>query len=1538
MQNLNDVVAQLSPAKRALLHKLLQKKSTTPPTEPPTRRVSGEATPLSFAQRRLWFLDQMGGTGSAYNLPVNLRLVGHLDRAALQRSLTEIVRRHEVLRAYFVEQDGVPFQRVLPATQVALSETDLRGLQSADQTLAIERATAAENARLFDLARGPLLRARLLCLAEEEHALLVTMHHIASDGWSIAVLVRELATLYEAFSAGGVTPLPELSAQYSDFALWQRELLQGDLLRQQLDYWRAELEDLCPTSLPIDRPRPSRQSYAGAATTFRVPSDVAFALQTLSRSHGTTLFMTLLAAFNVFQQRLTRTERVEVGVPMANRARPEFQGLIGLFANTLVVRSSLGDDPSFVELLRRVRSTMLGAFAQQDLPFEKLVEDLHPDRDPGRNPLFQTMFAVQPRDTVQPVVDLPHLRVLPLDVRDVTVRFDLEVHLWEATDGLMGYAPYNTDLFDASTVERMMQQYARLLASAVQAPDAPVSTLALVDRAARGELTWLWSASYRAAPSDVSVAALFEAQVARTPNAIALTLEGQALTYRELNARANQLARHLRDQGVIPETPVGICVERSFEMIVGLLAILKAGGYYVPLDSSDPAERLQFVVADVGMEIVLSQRRHLERLSRTGALAIDVEPDAAWRGLEATSNLEVDIAPENLAYVIYTSGSTGVPKGVGITQRAVVGLATDSTYVHLGADEVFLQLAPLAFDASTFEIWACLIHGARLVIMPPATPTLAELGRALRDHAVSTLWLTAGLFRVMVDEQLEDLGLVRQVLAGGDVLPPRQVDALLKAPGARTVINGYGPTENTTFSCCCAMTGARPRGPSVPIGLPLADTRAYILDPHLEPVPIGVPGELYLGGCGLARGYVNRPSLTAAAFIPNPFSQAGGERLYRTGDVVRCRGDGLIEFLGRIDDQVKVRGFRVEPGEVEALLAQHAGVASAVVLADARSGTRLMAYVVPAATADAADDQGHVREQLQSWETVFDEYVYGQDAAPTDPFFNTVGWLSTYDGQPIPVAQMRTWADDIVDTVLAERPRSVLEIGSGTGMLLFRIAPHCDRYDATDFSAAAVAYVQARLAERPLSQVSLMRRGADELHDLPAQTYDVVLMNSVVQYFPSLEYLFDVIEGCLRLLRAGGCLVLGDIRHYGLHEALCTSVRAQRAGSTLDTADLLQEVRRDLAQERELLLDPALFPALQMRFPQISRVAVRLQRGRVHNELNKFRYTVLLHTSESNSAPVSEPKWLPGDFLDLETLRNHLTEIRPERLGLHGVPNARVLEDVSLAELVTREGAPTRVTDLLQEVARSGSYVGIDPEDLSSLGEALGYQVELCWSPTGVTRMDALFTRRDVALDDGLVLMPLTSQQPSPRPWATYASHPVQATAGAQLVPALRKYLEQRLPAFQLPSGYVVLGALPTTRNGKIDRRSLLALADIQPQTQTYVEPRTPTEQVLVKIWAELLGVDLVGVRDDFFALGGHSLLATQLVSRIRQQLRVELPLRVVFEAPTVEGLAAALVDFEPQPGHVGRIAELRLKLDTLPADDVRALLRKMRQSSDGQE
>jgi amino acid adenylation domain-containing protein len=903
--------------------------------------------PTSFAQQRMWFLDQWVPGSPVYIIPLAVRLAGHLRVAALEHSLNEIVRRHEALRTTFSVMDGQPVQVITPQLSLSLPVIDLRALPETERETEVRRLATAEAQQPFDLTQGPLLRATLLRLGEHEQVLLLTLHHIVADGWSIGILLRELVALYAAFCLGQPSPLPELPLQYADFAVWQRQWLQAERLEPLLAYWTRQLQELSLLELPTDRPRPAVQSYRGACQSLRLPYTLSNALNALSRREGVTLFMTLLAAFQTLLHRYTGQDDLVVGSPIAGRTRAETEGLIGFFVNTLVLRTDLSGNPTFRELLGRVRETALGAYAHQELPFERLVEELHAERNLSRTPLFQVMFVLQ--NVPIKSLELPELTASLLNVDNETAKFDLTVSLGEREDGISGEFEYNTDLFEATTIARMLGHWQTLLAGVVANPERRLSELPLLTEAERLQVLVEWNDTATDYPRDRCIHQLFEAQAEQTPDTVAVVCEGAQLTYGELNRRANQLAHYLRKHGVEPETLVGICIERSVEMIIGVLGILKAGGAYVPLDPLYPKERLAFILTDTQAPVLLTQRHLLPRLPdyKTHLVCLDERRDVIGRESEETP--ADGATADNLAYVTYTSGSTGRPKGACIPHRGVVRLVKGSDYVDLSPEEVFLQLAPLSFDASTFEIWGCLLNGARLVIFPPHVPTLAELGRALQQHRVTTLWLTAGLFHQMVESQPRGLGHVRQLLAGGDVLSvPHVKDALLQLGGGR-LVNGYGPTESTTFTCCHVMTDPDQVGMTVPIGRPIANTQVYVLDRYAQPVPIGVPGELYIGGDGLACNYLNLPQLTAERFIPHPFSDKPEARLYRTGDRVRYRPDGSLEFLGRLDHQVKIRGFRIEPGEIEAVLGHHPAVGQTVVVAreDTPGDKRLVAYVVP---------------------------------------------------------------------------------------------------------------------------------------------------------------------------------------------------------------------------------------------------------------------------------------------------------------------------------------------------------------------------------------------------------------------------------------------------------------------------------------------------------------------------------------------------------------------------------------------------------------
>jgi amino acid adenylation domain-containing protein/non-ribosomal peptide synthase protein (TIGR01720 family) len=915
-----------------------------------------DAEPLlapSFAQQRMWFLDQIGA-GAGYNMPSALRLTGEVDVAALRRSADAMVRRHEVLRTVFTTVDGQPRLSVLPTLELPVRVIDLGDVQGADQEVETRRLAAAQSQESFDLARGPLMRATLIRLGERDHVLLLTSHHIVGDGWSYAIFCRELIAFYDAFRAGSTPDLPELRVQYADFAAWQRQTLQGGLLEGQLEYWRRQLAELPVFGVPTDRPRPAVQTFHGAARSFEAAEPLVRALRELGRGAGVTLAMTLLAAYKVLLARYAGQDDVVVGSPIAGRTHPDVESLVGPFVNTLVLRTDLSGDPSFLEVLGRIRRVTLDAYDHQDVPFERIVDALSPVRDTSRNPLFQLGFTLQNTERVE--IDLPDLSIRREALDITTARIDLELYLVESGDGLAGRMVYNTDLFDDGTIEGMSRHFLRLLESAVQRPSAPISELALLDDDEARKILVDWNDTRTPFADGACVHELIEARVSEAPDATAVVAQGGELTYGELNAAANRLAHGLRGMGIGPEAVVGLCTERSPDLIIGLLGILKAGAAYLPLDPNYPAARLEFMIRDSGATILLTQESLLPRLAGTAARTLCLDRDRALFDAGPDTNPGPEACADNLAYVIYTSGSTGTPKGTWLSHRGLCSLSEQQSWAFgVGPGSRVLQFSSLSFDASTFEIVMALPKGAALVLGTSETLLPGpDLVAFLRRHRVSIVTLPPTALAATPVEPLPDLEIIT---VAGEACPIELVRRW--APGRR-FFNLYGPTEATIWSTM-AQLGEDLQ--AVHIGRPIGNVQTYILDRTLRPVPVGVVGELYVAGVGLARGYLDRPDLTAERFVPNPFADQPGARMYRSGDLARHRKDGTIEFLGRADHQIKVRGFRIEPGEIETVIRQHAAVRDVVVLDKARSGLhrRLVAFVV---NGSAGSEQSSAQESL----------------------------------------------------------------------------------------------------------------------------------------------------------------------------------------------------------------------------------------------------------------------------------------------------------------------------------------------------------------------------------------------------------------------------------------------------------------------------------------------------------------------------------------------------------------------------------------------
>jgi amino acid adenylation domain-containing protein len=1262
--------------------------------------------------------------------------------------------------------------------------------------------------------------------------------------------------------------------------------------------------------------------------------------------------MVLLAAYAALLGRYSGQEDVVVGSPIANRNREEVEGLIGFFVNLLVLRTPLGGSPSLRDLVERVRRATLEAYDHQDLAFEQLVDELAPERDLSRNPLAQVMLAFQ--NYLRPGVNLRDVRLTPLeeDRADTgTSKFDLTLFLWsaggpgdaadagdagDAGERLEGFWEYNTDLFDRSTVRRLSGHFQTLLMAATEHPEVPLAELALLSPVEAHQLRVEWGLRRAPYARGACLHRTVLERAAERPDAPALALGEERLSYGALAYHSARVARALRGHGVGPESVVGIYMERSVELLVALLGVLRAGAAYAPFDPAYPEDRVAYMIEDSGVPVVLI-RPGVEPPVPPGVELLELAPlpkvpaDALGQdalGQDALfASLDGGAAPQNLAYVLYTSGSTGRPKGVACHHGGVFNLLADAQRrVPLRRGASGTLWTSLSFDVSVYEIFSTWLVGGCLHIVPERSRANAgDFVDFLAAAGVETAYLPPFALPDLEERLRSAPGslALQRMLVGVEPISESLLGAIGQGQPGLGIINGYGPTEATVCATFYSVPSRSAPDRRTPIGRGVDNCAIHLLDRRLQPVPLGVAGELWVAGAGLARGYLGRPALTAERFVPNPFSGESGTRMYRTGDLARYLPEGQIVFAGRLDHQVKVRGYRVEPAEIEQVLAEHEAVAEAVVLALSPEGNEggetpshtvaLVAYVVPgiptepSPEAGSRGDSGGDREGVEQWQRVYDETykpVEEQQSDEPDAADNFLGWTSSYTGEPIPVAEMRHWADTTAERILALHPRRLVEIGCGSGLLLFRVAPHCERYLGIDFSRGALDYAARQLHRRGgWPQVELRQGRAEEVADL-GETFDTLVCNSVAQYFPSVDYLLEVLEAAVAVAQDGARLFLGDLRSLPLHRAFHAAVQLAQADLADSGADdrplapLEEGIRRGMLGEEELLLDPALFAALPHRLPRLRAVEILPKRGRFHNELSQFRYDVILQVGEPQD-PAAEPAldrldW-QRDGLTLASLRRRLLADAPPYLAVVGIPNARLAAPLTLLD-VLQEDAGTTLGAVRTRLGAAEDR-GLEPEELWALAQELPYTVHLRWGLHGDEgRLEAIFVRPGATVPRGALTLPPTA---SPRPWSAYANDPQQGKWTRRLVPELRRRVRDRLPEYMVPSHFVLLEALPVTANGKLNRRAL-PRPQGAPSERSYVAPEGAAETRLAGLWGELLGSDRVGRQDDFFELGGHSLLAMQLVARVGEVWDVEVPLRALFQHSTLAEFAAYLATVGP--------------------------------------
>ncbi|MEW9711499.1 amino acid adenylation domain-containing protein [Paenibacillus sp. SI92] len=1471
--------------------------------------------PLSPVQEGMLFHSMLDAESGVYSVQFTCVFHGEkFDSFCFQSAWETVLERHPILRTFVWERRKKLLQIVKQSVELPWDQRDWSHLSQDDQELQLGAFLEQDRFKGFPLTKAPLMRLTLIRMSEDSHQFIWSFHHLLLDGWSLSLIIREIFTYYEALREKKHMDV-ELPQPYQDYIAW---LQQQDMSKAE-QYWREHLQGFrAPTSFGVDKleKMAERGKDEYHEQLFRLSAESTTAIQSLARNHQLTLNTLIQGAWALLLSKYSGEEDVVFGTVVSGRSGNLYgvESMIGLFINTLPMRVNASAAEELLPWLKRLQEQQIEL---RQYEYSALVQIQGWSEVPRGRPLFESVLVFENYPVDNSTVKSSEGITISDVVSHTWVNYPLSLMIVPGTE-LMFKALYN-GRFEDDTIARMMTHLQTLLEAMAAEPERKLSELTLLTVEERHQMLTEWNDTAAEYASEQHIHRLFEEQAAKQPEAPAVLWGTGSWSYRELNEQANRLARYLRRHGVIPGTRVAICMERSWEMVVGLIGIMKAGGAYVPLDPTHPEERLAYIAENAEAAVLLKQTALTERLPGYGGQRICMDREQAAIRAERTDNLE---EASELAYIIYTSGSTGTPKGVMVRHQPVINLIewVNRTF-EMGASDRVLWITSYGFDLSVYDLFGLLAAGGSIRIANDDEVRDPERLLHYVCHDGITFWdsAPAALQQVVPflggQAEMAKRSQLRLVFLSGDWIPVKLPDALRTYFPQAEVVGLGGGTEATVWSNFYRIGDVDPEQKSIPYGKPIQNARYYIADRNLNLCPVGVAGELYIGGECLAEGYAGAPELTAERFVVDLFGAREGAKMYRTGDRARFMADGNIEFLGRVDNQVKVRGFRVELGEIEAVLHQHPDVEEALVIVreDTSGDQRITAYVVPDLKENEDEEaQKLIRhEKVSEWEQVFNE-IYEQSSSPETSAFNIAGWNSSYTDSPIPAEEMREWANETVERILSLKPKRVLEIGCGTGLLMFQISPHCSEYVGTDFSQSVIHYLHDRIKEEKREQIRLTCRTADDFSGIEQDAFDMVIINSVAQYFPNIYYLKRVLEGAMRAVRQGGAVFVGDVRMLPLLRTFHASIELSKSEEAFTLDQLHKRFKKRTAQEKELVVDPSFFSALKRVIPQLSHTQVLLKKGKYKNELTKFRYDVFLHRGLFMKDPPHMPciEWGKEQF-DLARLTRLLRQLAPQNLLVKGVPNARVIHDVQALEMLEQPSDWRTVKDLRIGMELS-PMLGVDPQHFWEACEEIGFSVQMTWSDEcGPGCFDAVICQTQTAnMPGGIMLYEPSIKDLSVKEWSHYANNPLQEKMNSQLLPQLTKLLKNKLPAYMVPSAILFLNAMPMTANGKIDRKALPSAEMIGSDTEmAFVPPRDVIELQIAKIWEDVLEISPVGVTDNFFAIGGHSLIAVRIMAQLKEKFGQTLPMSTLFEGTTVEHLAAIIRQNKEQILHSPLVA-----------------------------